>query len=80
MPTQEQTEDSAFAAPPTEELFDEHVSFGDHQYQEDQEEPDEPWYEVLGVSSNATPDEIKSAYRRESSSIILTRFQVWGKS
>jgi DnaJ-domain-containing protein 1 len=54
-----------FAASQSEEPFDKHESFEDDQYQEDEEEPDEPWYEVLGVSPNATQDDIKSAYREK---------------
>jgi hypothetical protein len=64
MLAQGKAEEPEFVASPTEEPFDEQDSFEDHQYQEDQEGA-EPWYEVLGVSSNATQDEIKSAYREK---------------
>ncbi len=35
--------------------------------------------EVLGVSKNATKDEIKKAYRNRLSSIILTKIRATGK-
>jgi len=58
----EQAADREFAASSSEEPFDEHESFEDEEYQE---EPNEPWYEVLGVSPDATQDEITSAYREK---------------
>lgn len=61
----EQAEDREFAASSSEEPFEKHESFEDEEYEEEREDPEEPWYEVLGVSPDATKDEIKSAYREK---------------
>jgi DnaJ-domain-containing protein 1 len=60
----EQAEDREFAASSSEEPFEKHESFEDD-YEEELEEPEEPWYKVLGVLPDATKDEIKSAYREK---------------
>ncbi len=61
----EEAEELEFAASPSEGPFDNRESLEDDECQEDQEESDEPWYEVLDVSRDATQDEIKSAYRQK---------------
>ncbi len=64
--TREQSEDKEIEGSRREELFEEKYDSSDEDDHEEKEhEQKDPWYEVLGLSSDANEREINSAYREK---------------